>query len=88
VTESGWLSGSCATERQWHQFAVEMASSPEMVDRLLATHLPDDAGMCTSCTTPGSGTSHVPFPCGLRRLAEEARTVQLDDARARAGRRG
>src|SRR4051812_27733425 len=50
----------------WSQFARELATMDDVVTRLLVEHVPDDTGRrCTGCTTPGSGTPNLRWPCAL-----------------------
>jgi hypothetical protein len=53
--------------------AEVMAGMPEVWRRLLAAHVPDRMGRCTSCrTSSGSGER---WPCSLHRIATEAERV-------------
>lgn len=65
---------------RWPEFVAELASTPDVVARLIAAHEPDAAGRCVSCTTPGRGTPLVEWPCVLRRLAEAARDYSTRSA--------
>lgn len=50
--------------------AGEMAAMPQVWRRLLAAHVPDRLGRCTSCRhSSGSGAK---WPCNLHRVAAEA----------------
>jgi hypothetical protein len=50
-----------------------MAGMPEVWRRLLAAHVPDRMGRCTSCrTSSGSGER---WPCSLHQIATEAERV-------------
>jgi hypothetical protein len=50
-----------------------MAGMPEVWRRLLAAHLPDRLGRCTSCrTASGSGER---WPCSLHRIATDAQRL-------------
>jgi hypothetical protein len=72
VTESGWDSGSCSDGDQWAGLVQQLSRMPDAIERLAAEHMPDAALRCVACTTPGRGTAHVRWPCGLRRLADAA----------------
>ncbi|HET6259903.1 hypothetical protein [Pseudonocardia sp.] len=53
--------------------AEVMAGMPEVWRRLLAAHVPDRMGRCTSCrTSSGSGER---WPCSLHRIATDAERV-------------
>jgi hypothetical protein len=58
---------------------AELASAPDLVDRLIGIHAGDDAGLCVAgvCGRPGRGTPHLPWPCPTRRLADLARAFQV-----------
>ncbi|MBW0117498.1 hypothetical protein [Pseudonocardia abyssalis] len=50
--------------------AGEMSAMPQVWRRLLAAHVPDRLGRCTSCRhSSGSGEK---WPCNLHRVAAEA----------------
>jgi hypothetical protein len=50
-----------------------MADMPEVWRRLLAAHVPDRLGRCTSCrTASGSGER---WPCSLHQIASDARRL-------------
>src|SRR5215207_7013794 len=38
---------------QWDALVAELATTPDVVDRLLAEHVPDDSRRCRACTRPG-----------------------------------
>ena len=58
---------------QWDALVAELATTPDVVDRLLAEHVPDDSRRCRACTRPGLGTPMKPWPCGLYKLAMAAK---------------
>jgi hypothetical protein len=61
----------------WNQFARELATMEDVVTRLLIDHVPDAAGQrCTRCTTPGSGTPRLRWPCALWTLARSAQRIR------------
>ena len=45
---------------------------PDVIGRLIVEHLPDEHGRCRGCTSPGTGRPNDPWPCSLRKLADEA----------------
>ncbi|WP_344029481.1 hypothetical protein [Pseudonocardia kongjuensis] len=61
--------GSPSWSRQVAAFAVH----PGFVEQLLAEHVDDGAGRCSSptCTTSG-GYSRARWPCGMSQLADAA----------------
>jgi hypothetical protein len=64
------------TAHEWTRFARELATMEDLVTRLLIEHVPDDAGRCTHCTTPGSGTPRLRWPCALWTLARTAQRIR------------
>jgi hypothetical protein len=63
--------------REWNQFVRELATMEDVVTRMLIEHVPDAEGRrCTRCTTPGSGTPRLPWPCALWTLARSAQRVR------------
>jgi hypothetical protein len=70
----------------WNQFARELATMEDLVTRLLVEHVPDDAGRrCTGCTTPGSGTPNLRWPCAMWTLARTAQRIRSTWAPTGAG---
>ncbi len=69
-------------DARWHMAADELARMPDVVQRLVEAHQPDEHGLCRGCTTPGVGTPLVRWPCGLHGVAAEAvrRAARLDPA--------
>jgi hypothetical protein len=57
----------------------ELASAPDLIDRLVGDHGADEDGMCASgvCGRPGRGTPYLSWPCPTRRLADLARAVHV-----------
>ena len=57
---------------------AELASAPDLIDRLLADHAADADGLCAAlvCGRPGRGTPWQPWPCPTRRLADLACAVR------------
>lgn len=53
--------------------AVTMSGMPEVWHGLLDAHVPDDHGRCAACRN--AGTAGVPWPCTLRVIAENARSI-------------
>ncbi len=56
-----------------HQLAVELAPMVDVWQRLLALHVPDRAGRCTTCTKGGTGLPSQPWPCSIHGIADLAR---------------
>lgn len=52
-----------------------IASQPGGPARLLAVHVPDDAGRCCGCTLPGYGTPDEAWPCAMHYYASAAADV-------------
>ena len=50
----------------------ELSALGDTVQRLIRIHSPNGHGLCTACTTPGTGTARVPHPCPIRALADLA----------------
>lgn len=63
---------------RWHSVVLQLSRMDELTGRLLAAHQPDGDGRCRGCTTPGRGTPQARWPCGLYRLANEARSATAD----------
>jgi hypothetical protein len=57
------------------ELAVVLAAMPDVVAALMRDHVPDLRGRCIACTTPGTGTPHLPWPCPLRLVADNARKL-------------
>lgn len=56
-----------------HQLAIELAPMVDVWQRLLAQHVPDRAGRCTTCTKGGTGLPSQPWPCSIHAIADRAR---------------
>jgi hypothetical protein len=61
---------------RWGQFVEILAEMPDVVVRLIVEHVPDENNRCRGCTLPGTGRPNEPWPCSLRKLAEQARRLQ------------
>lgn len=57
------------------EFAAQLAAMPDVADRLLIAHIPDEHGRCRACSTPGTGTPQAAWPCTLHASASAARRV-------------
>lgn len=57
------------------ELAVALAAMPDVVAALVRDHVPDLRGRCIACGTPGTGTPHLPWPCPLRLVADNAREL-------------
>ena len=59
--------------RQWRAFAAELATRPDVIAGIRATHkATTDGALCTACTTPGRGTPQARWPCAILIVAVEA----------------
>jgi hypothetical protein len=58
---------------RWAEFVAELATLPEVIDRLMAEHHANRAGRCVGCTSPGFGTPLGEWPCPLWKVAAQAR---------------
>jgi hypothetical protein len=61
---------------RWGQFVELLAEMPDVVQRLIVEHVPDENNRCRGCTLPGTGRPNEPWPCSLRKLAERAHRLQ------------
>ena len=61
---------------RWAQLAQILATMPDVTERLAREHVPDDGARCRGCTSPGTGQPQEPWPCPLRKLADQARQLQ------------
>jgi hypothetical protein len=61
---------------RWGQFVELLAGMPDVVQRLIIEHVPDENNRCRGCTRPGTGRPNEPWPCSLRTLAEQAHRLQ------------
>jgi hypothetical protein len=67
-----------AVEGDWVRFATALAGMPDVVRRLLDAHRDDGKGRCRACTTPGRGTPHTVWPCGIAAIAAAAAGIALE----------
>lgn len=58
------------TNDRWNQLVEAIALDQHLVTELLRTHLADAEGLCLVCEARGQ---HLPWPCGIRQLAEQAK---------------
>jgi hypothetical protein len=77
ATESGSDRDRDESNR-WAQLAQILATMPDVVQRLTFEHVPDENNRCRGCTLPGTGRPNEPWPCSLRKLAEQARRLHTD----------
>ena len=82
VSFSATLSGVTSVEGDWVRFATALAGMPDVVRRLLDAHRDDGNGRCRACTTPGRGTPHTVWPCGIAAIAAAAAGIALERGRA------
>lgn len=61
----------------WTAFVAELATRWDVIERLMADHRPNAAGLCVECTTPGRGTPREPWPCPMWTLADAARQTRV-----------
>jgi hypothetical protein len=59
----------------WRAFVEVLSTNPDLVQSLMAAHLPDPAGRCRGCTVSGTGTPDRPWPCSLWLTADAARQL-------------
>lgn len=59
----------------WTATANALSHMPDVVVALLAEHVDDGNGRCTSCTQAGTGLRRTPWPCPTRRMAATARAL-------------
>ncbi|QJY46629.1 hypothetical protein [Pseudonocardia broussonetiae] len=69
---------------RWNTFTEVLSFMPDVYARMLAEHRPAANGRCRSCTQPGTGVPHAPWPCSAHNLAAAAQ--RIDTARERAAR--
>jgi hypothetical protein len=82
VSFSATLGDVTAVEGDWIRFATALAGMPDVVRRLLDAHRDDGKGRCRACTTPGRGTPHTVWPCGIAAIAAAAAGIALERGRA------
>jgi hypothetical protein len=59
------------------QLAEILAGMPDVIGRLIFEHVPDEHDRCRGCTSPGTGRPKDPWPCSLRKLADEAGRLRV-----------
>jgi hypothetical protein len=59
----------------WMRIAAVLSEMPHSMQKLSATHRPDEHGLCLACTTPGRGTPREKWPCSLAALVATARRL-------------
>jgi hypothetical protein len=57
--------------------AAQLARMPQVVENLLAEHVPDASGRCRACGRPGTGSAHLAWPCALWTVADTARRLLM-----------
>jgi hypothetical protein len=62
----------------WKSFVEELATRRDVIERLMAAHRPNAAGLCVECTTPGCGTPREAWPCSLWTIADAARRFRAE----------
>lgn len=60
------------TDARWESFVAELANNAPAVALLLRRHVLDDNGMCTTCTTGGTGQRETRWPCTTHAVAHAA----------------
>jgi hypothetical protein len=48
-----------------------------VIGRLIFEHVPDEHDRCRGRTSPGTGRPKDPWPCSLRKLADEAGRLRV-----------
>jgi hypothetical protein len=81
VSFSATLDLVTSVEGDWVRFATALAGMPDVVRRLLDAHRDDGKGRCRACTTPGRGTPHTVWPCGIAAIAAAAAGIALERGR-------
>jgi hypothetical protein len=81
VSFSATLGDVTSVEGDWVRFATALAGMPDVVRRLLDAHRDDGKGRCRACTTPGRGTPHTVWPCGIAAIAAAAAGIALERGR-------
>ena len=71
---------------QWLGLVAQVATMPDVIDKLLREHVADDVGRCRglACTAPGYGTPMRRHPCTLHSLAVAAQAHRRAHVRASA----
>lgn len=70
-----------------HLLAAELSGFPTAIGHLQTDHRDNGRGLCAGCGRPGYGTPHLPHPCVLRWLADQAAALRaraLDNIAAQA----
>ena len=57
--------------------AAQLARMPQVVETLLAEHVPDANSRCRACGLPGTGSAYLEWPCGLWSVADAARRLLM-----------
>jgi hypothetical protein len=60
----------------YERLAAELATMPDVIERLLRDHVPDASGRCVGCTRGGTGYPAATSPCSLARLAMRATEIR------------
>jgi hypothetical protein len=68
----------------WRAFVEVLSGNPDMIQSLMAAHLPDPAGRCRGCTVSGTGTPDLRWPCPLWLTADAARQLLVRNRTAGA----
>ena len=58
--------------KNWEAIVRAVSQMPDVIVRLTRDHVPDPQARCRACTEPGTGRPNAPWPCSLRKLADEA----------------
>lgn len=66
------------------RLAAELAPMVNVWQSLLALHVPDRAGRCTTCTKGGTGLPSMPWPCSIHGIADLARRRHDDTMQQRS----
>ncbi len=76
------------TGARYLSFVLELASRPDIWQRMQTGHVPITGGFCAAreCGRGGCGTPHLPWPCATRLLADRAARAAVDRARTIRGR--
>jgi hypothetical protein len=57
---------------------------PQVVETLLAEHVPDANRRCRACGLPGTGSAYLAWPCALWTIADTARRLVIGAGSTRA----
>jgi hypothetical protein len=84
-TVSTMSAGYAWTQQQWDELVDELGRlSGDPWRRLLDEHTSSADGLCRGCGRPGYGVPFRPWPCTLRRIAEQAAPRHITLTRAGA----